>query len=229
MAVEYYDDAIVGKLKKWTPTNINLRILKPDETKRLFETLADDSGDKNIKLPMIALSRNNDIELLLNVKNQRSYNGLTMNQDADKTLLMNVIPIKLQYQIDIYTKTATESSEYLRQYLFKLINNPVIKIVIPYNGQEVEQIANIRVLDTVSDTSDITQRLFSGQFTRWTIQLEIQDAFLYDLPYKQNWKIYVDDDELLDSKYYSVFEVAKDLVTPEVEESEPLPFVFKKD
>ena len=194
----------------------------------MFETLADDSKDKNVKLPLIALSRNNDIELLLNVKNPRSFDGLKLQQDEAGTVQMNVIPVKLQYQLDIYTKTYKESDEYLRQYLFKLINNPLIKITVPYNGQNVPQIANIRVLSTVSDTSDIPQHLFPGQFTRWTIQLEVQDAFLYDIPYRRNWQIYVDDNELLDPKYYSVFEVAKDLQTEDVEEREVLEFNFQK-
>jgi len=228
MALEYYDDAIIAKLKKWMPTNLQLRILKPNETKRLFETMADDSGDKNVKLPLIALSKNNDIELLLNVKAPRSFDGFKISQTEAETVQMNVIPIKLQYQMDIFTKTYEESTEYLRQFLFKLINNPVIKIGVPYNDQHIEQIANIRILNTVSDTSDIPQRLFTGQFTRWTIQMEIQDAFLYDIPYRRNWRIYTDDNEVYDPKYYSVFEVAENLTTKEVEESDPIYFNFKK-
>jgi len=229
MALEYYDDAVVAKLKKWTPTNIPLRILKPDETKRLFETLADDSGDKNIKLPLIALSRNNEIELTLNIKTPRSYDGYKLSQNKNETIQMNVIPVKLQYQMDIFTKTYHESDEYLRQYLFKLINNPVIKIGVPYNGQDITQIANIRVLSNIADTSDIPQRLFTGQFTRWTIQFEIQDAFLYDVPYRRNWKIYTDDGEVYDEKYYSSFEVVNHLSDEIPVESEPIYFNFKKD
>jgi len=229
MALEYYDDALIAKLLKWTPTNLQIRILKPDDTKRLFETLADDSKDKNVQLPLITLSKNNDIELLLNYKSPRSYDGLKINQTAEGTTQLNVIPVKLQYQMDIYTKTYAESSEYLRQYLFKLINNPTIKIVVPYNGKEVEQLANIRVLSTISDTSDISQHLFSGQFTRWTIQLEIQDAFLYDIPYRKNWKIYVEDDELYPQEYLSVFELATDLTTEKVDEQEVLDFNFRKE
>lgn len=227
MAFEYYDDALAGKLMKWTPTNLQLRVLKPDDTKRLIELKADDSRDKHLQLPFIALSRNNEIELLLNVKNPRSFDGLKLNQTDEKTLQMNVIPVKLQYQLDIFAKTQIEAEQYVREYLFKLINNPVIKIVIPYNGQEVTQIANINVLSNVADTSDIPQRLFIGQFTRWTIQLEILDAFLYNLPYKQNWKIFIDEDEVLDPKLYSVLEVARDLYV-EPEESELLPIGFKK-
>ena len=229
MALEYYDDAIIAKLSKWTPTNSPLRILKPDDTKRLFETIADDGKDKKITLPLIAISRNTDIELLLNVKSPRSYDGLRLEATEDQTAVMNVIPVKLQYQMDIYTKTYDESNEYLRQYLFKLINNPVIKIVVPYNGRDIVQIANIRVLDTIADTSDIPQRIFTGEFTRWTIQFEIQDAFLYDIPYRQNWKIYADDGTLYDPKYYSAFEVVTDLPNGEVIESTTLPFNFQKN
>ena len=227
MAFEYYDDALAGKLMKWTPTNLQLRVLKPDDTKRLMELKADDSKDKQLRLPFIALSRNNEIELLLNVKNPRSFDGLTLNKTEEKTLQMNVIPVKLQYQLDIFAKTQVEAEQYVREYLFKLINNPTIKIVIPYNGQEVPQIANIKVLSNVADTSDIPQRLFVGQFTRWTIQLEILDAFLYNLPYRQKWKIFIDEDELLDPKLYSTLEVAKDLYA-EPEESELLPIGIKK-
>lgn len=227
MAFEYYDDALAGKLMKWTPTNLQLRVLKPNDTKRLMELKADDSRDKQLRLPFIALSRNNEIELLLNVKNPRSFDGLTLNKTEEKTLQMNVIPVKLQYQLDIFAKTQAEAEQYVREYLFKLINNPVIKIVIPYNGQEVPQIANIKVLSNVADTSDIPQRLFVGQFTRWTIQLEILDAFLYNLPYRQNWKIFIDEDEVLDPKLYSTLEVAKDLYA-EPEESELLPIELKK-
>lgn len=127
---------------------------------------AEDSGDKPLTLPLIALSRNNDLEIGINVKTPKSYAGPKIRQTEAESLILNAIPVKPQYQLDIYTKTAEEGDEYLRQYLFKLINNPVIKIIIPYNGVDIEQIANIRVLNTVSETSEISERLFPGQFTR---------------------------------------------------------------
>jgi hypothetical protein len=68
------------------------------------------------------------------------------------------------------------------------------------------------VLDTVSDTSSISERIFSGQFTRWTIQLEIQDAFLFSVPYRRDWRFATEDDgipavlEVVSSKEISHFE-----------------------
>ena len=229
MAIRYYDDVIAAKLKRWNPI-ADLRVLKPNEVKRLFALNAEYSGDKPLTLPCIALSRNNDLEIEANIKTPKSYAGLKLKQTEAETLLLNAIPVRPQYQIDIYTKTAEEGDEYLRQYLFKLINNPVIKIVVPYNGVEVEQIANIRVMNTVSDTSEISERLFSGQFNRWTIQFEIQDAFLYDIPYRKNWKLYLDDSEVLSADECSTFEVGEDLYKRDLknDEIEPIYFNFQK-
>lgn len=229
MAIRYYDDVIAAKLKRWNPI-ADLRVLKPNEVKRLFTLNAEDSGDKPLTLPCIALSRNNDLEIEANIKTPKSYAGLKLRQTEAETLILNAIPVRPQYQLDIYTKTAEEGDEYLRQYLFKLINNPVIKIVVPYNGVEVEQIANIRVMNTVSDTSEISERLFPGQFNRWTLQFEIQDAFLYDIPYRKNWKLYLDDSEILSANECSTFEVGEELYNQDLDkdEIEPLYFNFQK-
>ena len=204
MACRYYDDILVAKLLKWLPSTSTLRVLGPSESKRLFELTADDAKDHAFKLPLIALSRHRDIELLSTVKSPKSYDGLRLYSDEtldnikkgiipDTTLQFNVIPIKLLYDLTIYTKTEDEVDEYVRNFLFKLINNPVIKVQIPYNDSNIEHIANIRVLSSVSDTSDISERIFPGQFYCWTIQLEIQDAFLFSLPYRQNWKLYFNE------------------------------------
>jgi hypothetical protein len=195
MACRYYDDILTIKLHKWLPDSSNLRVLGPSETKRLFELSADERKDAPLQLPIIALHRHKDIELLSNVKSPKSYDGLKILSTPEGTLQFNVLPIKLMYDLVIYTKTEEEVDEYVRSFLFKLINNPVIKVKIPYNGADIEHIANIRVLSNISDTSDITERIFTGQFHCWTIQLEIQDAFLFSLPYRQNWQLCINDAE----------------------------------
>ena len=228
MAIRYYDDAITEKLKKWTPTNSTLRVLKPDETRRYFETQADDKNDKPLTLPCIALSRSNDLELLLSIKNPRSYDGLKIVQDDEGTTQLNVIPVKVQYQLDIYTKKYEEADEYLRQYLFKLVNNPRITVEIPYNGVNFTHIAYLRVLNTISDTSNISEHLFPGQFTRFTIQMELLDGFFFSIPYTNNWNFIWEDDEEYDPKYGQL-EVVDNLVKPtEIVDSGNMPYGVKK-
>lgn len=198
MAARYYDDAIIEKIKRWLPDNSKLRVLTPEDTKKFFETKADDQDDKPFKLPMISLYRNPEIKLLSTVKQNKSFRGLKLISNEEQTIHLNVIPIDLNYQLDIYTKTFEEGDEYVRNFLFKFINNPKIIITIPYQGLEVQHVANIRVLDSISDTSSATERLFHSQFTKWTIQFNVQDAFLFSIPYRRNWKFVGADVEVYD-------------------------------
>ena len=190
MAISYYDDAVTAKVKGWLADNSNLRVLNPDETNRVIELHAEDSGDQPLKLPLLALSRNKELEITNPIKQSKSFDGLIIQQDkaSAATVHMNVIPVKTLYQLDIFTKKQLEADEYVRQFLFKLINNPQIIVEIPYNNYIVKHTANLRVLNSVSDTSDIPTRIFSGHFYRWTIQLELQDGFLFSIPYKKNWR-----------------------------------------
>lgn len=191
MAISYYDDAITQKIKGWLADTSKLKVLSPDESTRLIQLNAEDFNDAPLQLPIIAISRNKDIEIESAIKQNKSFDGLVIGKDVANatTIHLNVIPIKTTYQLDIYTKKRIEVDEYIRQYLFKLINNPQIIIEIPYNNYIVRHTANLRVLNTVSDTSDIPTHVFAGQFYRWTIQLELQDGFLFSIPQKQNWKL----------------------------------------
>lgn len=191
MAISYYDEAVTQKIKGWIPDSSKLRVLSPDENTRLIQMAAEDSNDKPLKLPLIAISRNKDLEITSAIKQNMSFDGLIIGKDTEtaETVHMNVIPVKTTYQLDIYTKKRIEADEYVRQFLFKLINNPQIIVEIPYGNYHVRHTANLRVLDTVSDTSDITTHIFPGQFYKWTIQLELQDGFLFSIPQKQGWRI----------------------------------------
>ena len=212
MAISYYDEAITQKIKNWLADNSKLRVLSPDESNKLIQLMAEDTEDKPLKLPLIAISRNKDIEIESAIKQNRSFDGLVIAADTTNTATvhMNVIPVKTLYQLDIYTKKQLEADEYVRQFLFKLINNPQIIVEIPYNNYIINHTANLRVLNSVSDTSDIPNHLFPGQFYRWTIQLELQDGFLFSIPYKKNWKfggagLYLCD-KIEDPEEFDIFE-----------------------
>jgi hypothetical protein len=190
MAISYYDDAVTAKIKGWLADNSVLRVLNPDETKRVIELQAEDSEDKPLQLPLLTISRNKELEITNTIKQSKSFDGLVIQKDTANaaSVHMNVIPVKTLYQLDIYTKRQLDADEYVRQFLFKLINNPQIIVEIPYNNYVIKHTANLRVLNSVSDTSDIPTRIFQGQFYRWTIQLELQDGFLFSIPYKKNWR-----------------------------------------
>jgi hypothetical protein len=207
MAISYYDDVITAKLKRWMPDTNKVRVLGPDESTRFFETLADDKSDKPLQLPLITLTRNKDLEILSTIKQLKSFSGNILASPNERNLrvpersaIFNVIPVQTTYQLNIYTKTKYEGEEYVRNFLFKLINNPQINVNIPYNNIDLTHTAHLRILGTISDTSDIAQHIFPGQFYRWTIQMELQDAFLFNIPYKINYSLDAVNLDLTDEK-----------------------------
>lgn len=191
MAVRYYDDAVANKINSWLPKDKNrkIQVLKPDETKRLFSIEADEKNDKPLTLPLIALSRSNTVSLKQKTMTPMSFDGLMLDSDGKHTLQLNGIPIYLSYQLDIYTRRYDEGDELLREFVFKLINNPQIVIELPYNNQKFKHVATIEMQTDIEDTSDISERLFPGQFTRWTLRFDIDGAYLFSLPYVDNVSI----------------------------------------
>ena len=188
MAVRFYDEALVAKLKKWTQ-DTDVTLLGVNETKRRFEVLADKNNDQPIKLPLITLSRNGGYTILSKNKKPLSYDGNTFVRSNDKSALLNGIPISIQYQIDIYTRYLEEADEYARNIVFNIVNYPKLNIEIPYEDLGLTHDANIMLSSDVDDNSDIPERLIPGQFTRLTIGIVIDDAYLFDVRIKKNLSI----------------------------------------
>ena len=140
--------------------------MKPDEIKRLFVIEADERGDKPIQLPLIAISRETQIDVMRPTKRAMSFDGMMLKSDGKHTLQLDAVPISLTYQIDIYTRHFDEGDELLRELIFKIINNPQLTITLPYNNQNLSQVCAMKMQGQVEDTSGIQERLFSGQFTR---------------------------------------------------------------
>lgn len=197
MAIRYYDKALVEKITKWVK-DPNMRILKPEEVTRLFQQTADINNDKPISLPLIAISREPNVEILSTNKKPLSFDGKMIKANYNKSEQLDAIPVSINYQLDIYTRYFTEGDEYVRNFIFNLINYPKLYIEIPYNNNKIEHNAYVKILSTVEDTSSIPQRLVPGQFTRWTIKLTIDDAYLFSIPILKN--IHIDSDIEIDTE-----------------------------
>lgn len=193
MAIPYYDEAIASKLQSWI-NDPNIHIYRPEEVSWMLQQKSDEANDKPIALPFIALSRQTEIVLENPNKRPLSYSGLTLRLYDDKgkelhlksAYKLNAIPMRLNYQLDIYTRGMMEATEYVREFVYKLVNNPVISIVIPYNGVNLKHKSTIQVNPQIEDNSDIPQRLYPGQFTRFTIRFTVDDAYLFSVINKDN-------------------------------------------
>lgn len=193
MSAILYDEAFLNKLKKWVK-DPNITITGPNETKRLFAFKADINNDKPISLPLITLRRDPTIQLLKVAKGPITFDGYRdkaeIGEDGiDRVNQINIIPIQIAYQIDIYTRYEAEAEEYLRDFVFNIINYPKITIEIPYNNSKRTAVSNIRINPELQDNSDIPERLVPGEFTRKTIHVYIDDAHYYNYRTKEASKI----------------------------------------
>ena len=183
MAIRFYDEAVTEKIKAWIK-DPKLTVLKPDETTRFFEMSLDNKKDEALTLPLIAISRDKNIDIVEATKQPKTFNGWNLKLDQKCSISLNAIPIKLSYQLDIYTRYLSEADEYVRNFIFNLINYPKVSIVLPYNDAEVRHDSLITLDPSITDNSDIKEHLFADQFTRFTIRFSIDDAYLFSIPVK---------------------------------------------
>ena len=190
MSVGLYDKALTEKLSKWI-SDTNMKITSPEETRRLFSYRADINNDGPIQLPLIALRRGKNISVLNTSKKPTTFDGYTVEANDKLIKSLSNVPIQIEYQIDIYTRHLSEADEYVRNFVFNIINYPQLVVQIPYNDVNFEHISNIRMASDIQDNSDIQERLIAGQFSRFTIGLMIDDAYLWSVPVRRN--LTVDD------------------------------------
>lgn len=195
-----YDDALLKKLQGWVK-DPNIKITGPGETHRLFEYRSDMSKDTPIKLPLITLARDPVVTILNPGKKPITYSGWRRNHvvgdDGNlRASQLNAIAISLSYQIDIYTRYRDEADEYLRNFIFNITNSPKVVVEIPYHNSNILHDSYIRLSPDVHDNSNIPERLVPGEFTRYTISIYIDDAYMWNYKVKPAVKVICDDVEV---------------------------------
>ena len=200
MGVKLYDDAIIKKIQKWCPNEQNLKILKPNQTNRLFSIKADENNDKTLTLPMIAVSRDPSIGIDILGRRSLSCDGLKLDASREATIQLDAIPINITYQIDVYTQKFEEGDDFIRSLVYNIVNHPKMKILIPYNDVNIKHVCYLWLEPEITDNSDIPEKLFADEFTRWTIRVAIHDAFLFGTPVVRNARLIGVELEVKDKK-----------------------------
>ena len=188
MSVTLYDRMVKDKIAGWI-IDPDMIVLGPDETAELFQHQADIKDDKPIQLPLISISRDRDIDINLTTKRALTHMGQTFNYVDGTSDHLNAIPITIKYQLDIYTRFQAEAQEYVRNFVFNIINHPSMELIIPYNNSNLSYISYMSLVSPITDNSDIPQRLIPGQFTRMTLHFTLNDAQLFSYNHKTVPKI----------------------------------------
>ncbi len=189
MAIKLYDDAIVAFIQSWSDKK--LKILKPDQVARLFQMTDDQRKDEMLTMPLLMLSREPSITILSDKMQPRTFDGpkVVIDEEKDKTSRLNSVDVELRYQIDIFTQKFDEGDEFVRDLIFKFLNHPRLTITVPYNSVNYTHTFSMSLDNTVEDNSDIPQKLFDDQFTRWTLKIIVDDAKVWSVPVNKNYKI----------------------------------------
>lgn len=206
MSVGLYDKALVEKFRKWT-NNTQITLIPPNDVKRLFQVVADTHNDTPIQLPLIVLSRMPGYTILDTAKRPLSFDGATLDANNEKASQLNAIPISISYQLDIFTRYFDEADEFTRNLVFNIINYPKVDVIIPYNNQNYTHSSSIQLDADIDDNSDIPERLISGEFTRHTIKFTVDNAYLFDVRYRDVYSICINT-EISDK---SMEDVMKDI------------------
>ena len=188
MGVRLYDEALLAKLQGWT-RNTKLNITGVNDTRRVFQVIGDKTSDEPIKLPLITLSRPAGYEILNTNKKMLTFDGALIGVSEKYGKQLNAVPIQINYQLDVYAKYLAEADEYARNLVFNIINYPKVTVTLPYNDSKFEHDSNIRLLSEVQDNSDVPERLIPGQFTRLSLSITIDDAYLFDIRVRDNISI----------------------------------------
>ena len=187
MSVRYYDEALVNKIKRWV-IDPNMKILGPNEAKQMWRIESDRDFDKAMTLPLITLTRDGYCEVINTNKQALSYDGGHIDIVSErKSGVLNAIPIKLSYELSVYTRYFDEADEYARNFIFNLVNYPTVDINIPYQNANIMHRSKIYLNNRVED--NLNDKLVRDQFTRITLSLDINDAYLFSIPIYYNYEM----------------------------------------
>lgn len=193
MGIYLYDSAITSKIKFWTE-NTQLTVFSPEDTKQLFEITADKKDDRPITFPLLTISRTLGYSINNANKQPLSYGGMVYSKTDETSLLLDAIPVTITYQIDLYTRRFKEADMYARNLVFNFVNYPILEIIIPYRDINYSHNSTIRVNPEIVDSSS-TIRQHTGQISRVTFSVNVDDAYIWDV--RKVGNVCMDDNQVV--------------------------------
>lgn len=176
-----YDKVIVDKFKKLFNDD-RITIQPPENAIRYTAQLEDD----NINFPLISLNRTNWSMRSNDISFAQSRTGVLNRVNDDNTLsVMKIIPIRMDYQLDVYTVDRLSNDEIYRELLFYFLSNPTLTVNIPYT-LDTEHVFNLFFNADIVDNSDTVEHVNRGVLYRYTSTFYTDDAYLFDGPTELN-------------------------------------------
>lgn len=111
---------------------------------------------------------------------------LSLISQNSSTAEINAIPISIPYKLDVYTRYQKENDIYIRNLIFNIVNFPTLQVEFKYNGIEKMHNGNMRLSNNSVSADSGSIRLFADQVVKQTLDIVIDDAYLWDLRVRKN-------------------------------------------
>lgn len=175
MSFSLYDEAVVSRLRKITGDG-RIHIVPPELS---IQFLAQFDKDK-VNYPAIVVSRGSTVSLT-DTRNQVALlKGQTsrFNPEDNTATKVKLIPIRMEWIIDVYTVDRFTCDEIVRELIFYFMTYPRFEVKVPY-GADVDQNFDILVDPNIVDNSDLVEFPETGEFFRETITIYTENAHLF--------------------------------------------------
>lgn len=171
--VYLYDTAIIEDMRSILDDE-RIYICPSD---RVFSVIARLNED-DVKMPMISVARTG-ISLLDSQHTMRFTGGISnISEDEESISRIQVIPIQINYQFDVWTKHREENDNIIRELIFYYMTHPTLEVKVPY-GTNLKHTFNIFYDKTIEDNSDISDQVNHGEYFRQTLSVYTPDAYLW--------------------------------------------------
>lgn len=174
MSVKSYDDAIINNFRQ-VFNDETISILPVENAIRFSAQLQKD----DVTFPMISTTRlgysirNSDVNF--NAKMIGSFKG---RNGLNDNMFAQVIPIRIEYQLDVFTVERAVGDEIVRELIFYFMQHPTLKAHFDY-GLNIDHNFNLFLNDDIVDNSDTVEHVNSGVMFRNTLTFYTDDAVLF--------------------------------------------------
>lgn len=174
MSVNRYDQSLIEHFREIFD-DARIHILPVEDAIRFTAQLRQD----DVVFPLISTNR---LGYSIRTSDTNFYGlreGGYQNRGADGiNTFAQVIPIRINYQVDVFTVSKAQGDELMRELIFHLMLHPKLKVDIPY-GLNIKHVFNIFIESDIVDNSDTVEHINKGVLFRNTMTLYTDDAYLF--------------------------------------------------
>lgn len=177
-----YDNAIVEDLiNSFNPEHVPNPVVKVISSEQVIGLAAQLQND-NIRFPIVALTRNESIQIDSNRNNfSKLHKGVCSVFDTETNMIYyeKSIPVELSYKLTLLTTNTADMDELIKEILFKYISMYFLTIDLPYEcHRKVRFGVTISQNDNIERSSGNIEYIESGKLYQSIIPLTCEGCVL---------------------------------------------------